>query len=140
MRWIAAALAGFVLWTTLTALAMQAEGLLLPLLNVAAALGFVLASTSACFALAAVFSRYCTGHSPLLAVFSDHAYGIYFFHYGFVLWLQYMLLDLPLIAPAKAAIVITGALLLSWAASAITVRIVRRQAHVKSRPRPATLS
>ena len=55
------------------------------------------------------------------------------------LWLQYMLLDLPLIAPLKAAIVITAALLLSWAASTITVQIVLPRRNSNPRPRSASL-
>jgi hypothetical protein len=70
---------------------------------------------------------------------SDHAYGIYFFHYVFVLWLQYMLLDLLLIAPLKAAIVIAGALLLSWAASTMTGQIVLPRRVSNPRPRSASL-
>jgi surface polysaccharide O-acyltransferase-like enzyme len=108
-------------------LVAQEEGSLVAPLNLAAAIGFVVATTSACFALAAIFCCYGTEPSPLLTRLSDHAYGIYFFHYGFVLWLQYLLLDLPLIAPVKAAIVIVAALLLSWAASAITFQIALPQ-------------
>jgi hypothetical protein len=51
------------------------------------------------------------------------AYGIYFVHYVFVIWLQYVLLGVPLFAIAKAAIVFTGALMLSWAAAAAVCRI-----------------
>ena len=138
LRWIVIALTGFVFWTIPTALAVQqAADPLTPILNVVAALGFVVASTGACFALAAVFVRYCTAHSPLLTRLSDHAYAIYFFHYGFVLWLQYMLLDLPLIAPLKAAIVITGALLLSFAASAVTSQMALPQRYAKLRAHSA---
>jgi hypothetical protein len=64
---------------------------------------------------------------------------IYFFHYVFVLWLQYMLLDLLLIAPLKAAIVIAGALLLSWAASTMTGQIVLPRRVSNPRPRSASL-
>jgi len=123
IKWTATAFLGFIFWTIPTALAIQAESSIIPLLNVIAAFGFVTASTSACFALAAVFLRYWTEPSRFLATLSTHAYGIYFFHYGIVLWLQYMLLDLPLIAPLKAAIVIAGTLFLSWAASAMAARI-----------------
>src|SRR4029453_15026363 len=50
-------------------------------------------------------------------------YGIYLVHYVFVLWLQYMLLGVALFAVAKAAIVLTGALFLSWATTAVVCRI-----------------
>jgi hypothetical protein len=37
------------------------------------------------------------------------------FHYVFVVWLQYVLLDVALFAIAKAAIVFGGTLVLAWA-------------------------
>jgi surface polysaccharide O-acyltransferase-like enzyme len=43
---------------------------------------------------------------------------MYIVHYVFVVWLQYALLDVPLFAIAKAAIVFSGTLLMSWAAVA----------------------
>ena len=139
IRWIVIALAGFSFWTIPMALVAQEEGSLIAPLNLAAAIGFVIASTGACFALAAVFCRYWTEPSWLLTRLSDHAYGIYFFHYAFVLWLQYLVLDLPLVAPVKAAIVIVAALLLSWAASAITFQIVLPQGPTNPAARSAPL-
>src|SRR5207247_10998298 len=50
-------------------------------------------------------------------------YGIYLVHYVFVIWLQYILLGVALFAAAKAAIVFTGALALSWATSAAVCRL-----------------
>ena len=44
---------------------------------------------------------------PLFRSWSENAYGIYFVHYVFVLWLQYLLLDVALPAVVKAAIVFT---------------------------------
>jgi surface polysaccharide O-acyltransferase-like enzyme len=57
-------------------------------------------------------------HVPALESLKDNAYGIYIVHYVFVVWLQYALLEAPLHAVVKGAIVFTGALALSWAASA----------------------
>ena len=54
---------------------------------------------------------------------SDHAYGIYFVHYVFVIWLQSLLLGAPLFAIAKGAIVFVGSLALSWATTAAVCRI-----------------
>ena len=59
-----------------------------------------------------------TRPSRILAALAENAFGIYFFHFGFVLWLQYMLLSLPLASGIKFAIVSSGVLVLSWAASA----------------------
>jgi hypothetical protein len=39
---------------------------------------------------------------------------MYLVHYVFVVWMQYALLDLPLFAIIKGAIVFAVALLLSW--------------------------
>ena len=52
----------------------------------------MLASATACLALAAVFLRFATAHQPILHSLSENAYGIYFVHYVFVIWLQYLLL------------------------------------------------
>ena len=49
---------------------------------------------------------------------SDNAYGMYLVHYVFVVWLQYALLDVPLGAVAKATIVFSVTLVLSWGATA----------------------
>ena len=46
---------------------------------------------------------------------ADNAFGMYLFHYVFVVWLQYALLGVALFAIAKAAIVFGGTLLLAWA-------------------------
>ena len=59
-----------------------------------------------------------TRPSRILAALAENAFGIYFFHFGFVLWLQYMLLSLPPASGIKFAIVSSGVLVLSWAAAA----------------------
>jgi hypothetical protein len=120
MIWLAGAIAAFPLWIIPTALTAEGDFGASAALQTAAGLGFVAASTAACFAIIAVFLRFGARPSTALAVLSDNAYGIYFFHFGFVLWLQYMLLDAPLYAFVKLAIVAGGTLALSWAASAGT--------------------
>ncbi len=122
-RWLALSLLGFIAWITGTAMSAGAESSLSSILQVLAGLGFSVASAAACFTLAAIFLRYWTEPSLILGVLSEHAYPIYFFHYGFVLWLQYALLDVPLVAPIKAAIVICGTLLLSLAASSVVAGV-----------------
>lgn len=59
----------------------------------------------------------------MLDSLANNAYGIYFVHYLFVIWLQYFLLDAHLGAIAKGAIVFAGALALSWATTAAVCRI-----------------
>ena len=117
-RWLAGAAAAFLMWICPTALIVDADGRAPVALQVLAELGFVLSSATTCFGLVAAFLRFSTVTSPSLASFSENAYGIYLVHYVFVVWLQYALLNVPLHALVKAAIVLAGALLLSWAASA----------------------
>jgi peptidoglycan/LPS O-acetylase OafA/YrhL len=119
--WLAGAGATFLLWIIPTALIVN--GYAVVGLQVIADLGFVLAAATTCFALAAIFLRFAAARRPLLDSLSDHAYGIYLVHYVFVIWLQYLLLGAPLVAVAKAAIVFTVALLLSWGTTAAVCRI-----------------
>jgi surface polysaccharide O-acyltransferase-like enzyme len=54
---------------------------------------------------------------------SRNAYCMYLVHYVFVVWLQYALLNAPLFALGKAAIVFGATLVLSWATSAALRRL-----------------
>ena len=54
----------------------------------------------------------------ILGGISENAYGIYLFHYVFVVWTQYTLLQVPMPAIVKGAIVLSVTLALSWAVSA----------------------
>jgi peptidoglycan/LPS O-acetylase OafA/YrhL len=120
-RWLLGSAAAFLLWVGPTALVVQ--GTLVPGLRLVANLGLVLCAASACFALAAVFLRFAGRHRPAFESLADNSYGIYLVHYVFVIWLQYMLLHAPLFAVAKAAIVLTGTLTLSWAITAAICRV-----------------
>jgi peptidoglycan/LPS O-acetylase OafA/YrhL len=120
-RWLIGTAAAFLLWVVPTALIVQ--GTLVPGLRLVANLGLVLCAASACLALAAVFLRFAGRHRPVFESLADNAYGIYLVHYVFVMWLQYMLLHAPLFAVAKAAIVFTGTLTLSWATTAAICRV-----------------
>ncbi|HEX4367132.1 MAG TPA: hypothetical protein VH023_09900, partial [Rhodopila sp.] len=46
------------------------------------------------------------------------SFGMYLFHYVFVVWLQYALLGVALFAFAKAMIVLGGTLVLAWVTTA----------------------
>jgi surface polysaccharide O-acyltransferase-like enzyme len=122
MHWVIGAAAAFLLWIIPTALIVK-ETLTVPGLQLVADLGFVLSAASACFALAAVFLRFAAARRPIFEGMSEHAYGIYFVHYPFVLWLQYLLLGAPLFAIVKAAAVFAGAMMLSWATTAAICRV-----------------
>ena len=119
--WLAGGGAAFLLWIIPTALIVN--GYAVVGLQIVADLGFVLSSATICFALMAIFLRFATSRQPLLDSLSEHAYGIYLVHYLFVVWLQYLLLGAPLFAAAKAAIVFSGTLFLSWATTAAMCRI-----------------
>jgi hypothetical protein len=130
--WLAAALVTFLLWIVPTALIAEEAGIAAlgpgsttpPLgLQVAANLGFVLCCASSCFFFAAVFLRFATHRVGAFDSLSANAYGMYLVHYVFVVWLQYALLGVALFAIAKAAIVFTGALILSWATTAAMRRL-----------------
>jgi hypothetical protein len=133
VRWLVGVPAGFLLWIIPTALVVTASGPAPAGLQTIADLGFVLSSATACFGLAAVFSRFGARPWPVFDRLSENAYGIYLVHYLFVIWLQYTLLAVPFFAIAKAVIVFTGTLVLSWAASAavcstpIGARLLRGQ-------------
>jgi peptidoglycan/LPS O-acetylase OafA/YrhL len=121
--WLAAAPAAFLLWIIPTALIESGEDASMPGLQIVADLGFVLSSATICFAVAGVFLRFAAVPRPMLESLSENAYGIYLVHYAFVIWLQYLLLGIALFAIAKAAIVFTGSLLLSWMSAAAARRI-----------------
>jgi glucans biosynthesis protein C len=110
--WLVLALASLLLWMVVTALTLNgptAVGV-----DVASNLCFVLACASGSFFVIAVCLRFTRKRSPILASLSISAYGLYVVHYVFVVWLQYALLSLALFAVAKAAIVFSSTVILSW--------------------------
>jgi len=115
--WLIAAPVAFLTWIGPTALIVEGHGTILPGLQIIADLGLVLTAATSSFALIALFARFADVPSALLGRLSENAYGIYLVHYVFVIWLQYMLLGAALFALAKAAIVLAGTLVLSWAAA-----------------------
>jgi peptidoglycan/LPS O-acetylase OafA/YrhL len=94
-----------------------------PGLEIVADLGLVLYCAAACLGWAAVFLRFTATRRPVIDSLSENAYGIYLVHYLFITWLQYILLGVALFAIAKAAIVFTGTLILSWATSIAMCRV-----------------
>jgi peptidoglycan/LPS O-acetylase OafA/YrhL len=85
--------------------------------------GFVLSCAASSLAFLALFIRFVRSRSPLFDSLSANSYGIYLVHYAFVSWLQYSLLPASLPAVAKFAVVLLGALALSWGTSAAIRRI-----------------
>ena len=59
---------------------------------------------------------------PIFEGVAENAYGIYLFHYVFVVWTQYALLRVPLPGVVKGLVVFAVTLVLSWGLSAAVCR------------------
>src|ERR1700730_14034290 len=119
--WLVAAAALFLGWMALTALTIG-DGPTSLGLQILDDLSFVVACFGSCFAVLALVLRFAGKRLPRLDPLKRDAYGMYLVHYVFVVWLQYALLGVALIAVAKGAIVFSGTLLLSWG----TIAVIRR--------------
>jgi surface polysaccharide O-acyltransferase-like enzyme len=119
-------------WRALFLLALAAFGLWMALIGLSLKLGdpapaalqlltdalyAVTGLTSVLLSLAAAF-RFGILRRPLLGALAGKALPIYLLHYAPVVWLQYVLLDLPLPAVPKGAVVFAGALAISWGLAA----------------------
>lgn len=104
----------------LTALAMSDTPSTPFVLQIAVAISFAVACVSGCFFFVAGCLRFGATRSRILDSLAENAFGMYLFHYLFVVWLQYALLGVALYAIAKAMIAFAGALLLAWATTAAT--------------------
>ncbi len=116
-RWLAGVLAAFMVWIIPAAILTKGGGdglLILPALRET---GLVLFAACAAFGSMATSLRFVTQPRPVLKNLADNAYGIYLFHYFFVIWAQYALLTAPLPAVAKGLIVFVVTLTASWAIS-----------------------
>jgi len=118
-RLLLGALAAFTLWIAPTALIVNGTDSN-AVLQLSAELGFVLFAATACFSAFALALRFGAARMPILDHISENAYGIYFFHYPVVLWLQYLLLGVALPAIGKGAVVLAFAVILSFGASVVT--------------------
>ncbi len=123
--WLIAAAGLLVVWMALTALTRGDAGSTSLGLQILDDLSFVLACFSSCFAVLALVLRFSGKQLPVLSGLKHNAYGIYLVHYVFVVWLQYALLGVGLVAVAKGAIVFGGTLLLSCVAVGAFRRIPR---------------
>src|SRR6185503_21126695 len=100
-RWLAFSVAGFVLWALPTSLMMDDAAAPI-LVQLAAALGFVVACASGCMVLLAICLRFAAERVRVLDSLSPNAYGIYLVHYIFIVWLQFAMLSVALFAAGKA--------------------------------------
>lgn len=111
--WVAAAFAGFFLWAGPTSLTL--DGKQAPMIvHIVSDIGFAIACAAGAFCFLAVCLRFATGRHWALDSLSAQAYNMYLNHYIFVVWLQYAVLGLGLVAVGKAAIVFCGTFVLSW--------------------------
>ena len=116
--WLSAAIVSFGIWAGFTALTLPDWSKAGIAAQLAASFAFPVACAGGGLFLLAVCLRFAASRRPwALDSLSANAYSIYLLHYVFVVWLQYALLDSQLFALAKAAIVLTGALIMSWASS-----------------------
>jgi peptidoglycan/LPS O-acetylase OafA/YrhL len=84
---------------------------------------WVVSCAASCFAFLALFTRFANRENRVFTSLTTNAYGMYLIHYAIVSWLQYALLPSALPAIAKAAIVLSGTILLSWGTTALLRRI-----------------
>jgi hypothetical protein len=122
--WLAYALASFLLWMGLTAMALTYATAAPFVLQLVVDISFALASASGCFFMMAACLRFGAIRSRVFDSLSNNALGMYLLHYVFVVWLQFALLGVALFAIAKAMIVFGGTLFLAWGATA-ALRFVR---------------
>lgn len=120
-RWCIATIASFAVW--ISPMALIFNGWSLPGLQIVAELGQAMFAATACFAAAATFLRFAGKPWPSFDSISENSYGIYLFHYVFVLWVQYLLLSFAMPAIIKGVIVLGVTLALSWAVTAAVCNV-----------------
>ncbi len=122
--WLAAAVAGFFIWAGLTSLTFPDWNSAGAPAKFAASAAFPLGCATGGLWLIACFLRFGSAIRWRLAdSLSANAYSIYLLHYIFVVWAQYALLGSSLFTGAKFAIVLSAALIMSWAASVAFGRV-----------------
>jgi glucans biosynthesis protein C len=119
--WLAVALATLLLWMGVTSLTLDGNAPLL--IQIAAALCFVLACAGGCFFVIASSLRFGLKRSAALDSLSTNAYSLYLVHYVPTVWLQYALVGAPLFALIKGVIVFCGTVIASWATILLYERI-----------------
>ena len=118
--WLAAALAGFLLWAAPTSVTL-ADWSNAPLIaKFAAGAGFAVACATSCLCSLAICLRFAHWRVWAFDSLSTNAYRMYLIHYVFAVWLQYALLGTGLFAIGKAVIVFGGTLIMSWSIAAAT--------------------
>jgi hypothetical protein len=112
--WLASALGSLFLWMGLTGLAMRFATGGPIVLQVGVGISFALACASGCLFMLAICLRFGARRSQIFGSLARNSFGMYLFHYIFVVWLQYALLGMAWFAIAKAMVVFGGTVLLAW--------------------------
>jgi glucans biosynthesis protein C len=81
------------------------------------------ACVSACFGVLSLFRRWGVKDSPIMRNLGRCAYAIYLVHYPIVIGLQYLLRPVPIWIGLKFALVLSGAILLSFGLARLFLRI-----------------
>ena len=115
--WGLRALISLSLWMGLTGWSLNQSPPVPLALEIAADLSYALAGATSFYFIMALCLRFGAVRVRWLEGLSNNAMGVYVIHYAPVVWLQYLLMDVQLIAVAKAAIVLGGALACSLAAT-----------------------
>ena len=132
--WLAAALTALFAWMAMTFLTLEGPAPIA--VQIASDLGFVVACAAGSAFLIAASLRFGLTRSPPLASLSANAYSLYLVHYVFVVWMQYVLLDLPVSAVLKAPIVFTVSLAMSWVLILAVQRVPLGARLIGMRPAP----
>ncbi|MDY6931838.1 MAG: acyltransferase [Halobacteriota archaeon] len=112
-RWVVASIISFFAWFAIVIfISYDASVLALPV--------FCMVML---FSVTSFFLRFTKGNVALLDNLSKNSYGIYIFHYVFMTWLQFVLLQTDFHAIQKASIVFALTLILSWGTTSAIRRI-----------------
>jgi peptidoglycan/LPS O-acetylase OafA/YrhL len=113
-KWLSAAALGFGLWAGSSTLTLGAWNEVPLAARFLAAVALVLGCAAGCMFALALALRFGRKRRAVFDSLSANAYGIYLLHYVPAVWLQFALLDAPLPAIAKGAIVFAVTLLVTW--------------------------
>jgi hypothetical protein len=117
--WASIPIPAFMFFLFLFGVILEENNLPTYLPEIIGGLAWEISCAATCLALIALFVRFARKPLPLLNNFSENAYGMYVFHYVYVIWLQYALLDVNMSGLSKGLLVSVAVVGLSWATSAI---------------------
>jgi peptidoglycan/LPS O-acetylase OafA/YrhL len=86
-------------------------------------LAFAMFSAAMAFTVLTTSLHLAQSSLGLLDAMQPSAYGIYLFHYVFIIWLQYAVYDPPFPAIIKFAIVFAGTLSMSWSLTVLLRKV-----------------